>query len=187
MRHKDKRRRIRIAGDAFWILPGLSLAFCLAIFPAHSYQVVGQESGAAPIQQVIGDLLDRFSEHSEQEEYSKEPTPPPRTVPAPDALPLTSTLSPQPGTRTIRLSLALTAPVCVIGSETLSRSWIEANRARLHEFGARCVLVQAQTKRDVETMTRLAAPVPVSVLPFDDLAELHGITAYPVLIVGSRQ
>ncbi len=171
-----------IAGDAFRILPGLNLAFCLAIFPAHAYQVVGQESGAVPIQQAIGDLLDRFSE---QEEYSKEPTP--RAVPVPDALPLTSTLSPQPGARTIRLSLALTAPICVIGSETLSRSWIEANRARLHELGARCVLVQAQTKRDFETMTRLAAPVPVSMLPFDDLAELHGITTYPVLIVGSSQ
>ena len=170
------------AGDAFRILPGLNLVFCLAIFPAHAYQVVGQESGAVPIQQAIGDLLDRFSE---QGEYSKEPTPP--AVPAPDALPLTSTLSPQPGTRTIRLSLALTAPVCVIGSETLSRSWVETNRARLHELGARCVLVQAQTKRDVEKMARLAAPVPVSVLPFDDLAELHGITAYPVLIVGSSQ
>ncbi len=171
-----------IVDDAFRILPGLSLVFCLAIFPADAYQVVGQESGAVPIQQAIGDLLDRFSE---QEGGSEEPAI--RPVPAPAALPLTAALAPRRGTQTIRLDQMLTAPVCVIGSDAVSRAWLEANRARLHELGARCVLVQAQTKRDVETMTRSAAPVPVAVLPFDDLAELHGITAYPVLIVGSSQ
>ncbi len=160
----------------------LALAACLAALPAAAWQVLGREAGAVPVGQAIGALLERYAE--------QEPAAAPEVRTAGPArpgiaLPLRSVLSPQAGLRSIRLQTGLTTPLCVIGSDELSRSWLQANRQRLAELGARCVLVEARSERDIGTMVRAAHPVPVAALPFDDIAQLHDIPGYPVLLTGA--
>ena len=159
----------------------LALAACLAALPAAAWQVIGHEAGAVPVGQAIGDLLERYAEREPAAAQVRTAGPARPGI----ALPLRSVLSPQAGLRSIRLQTGLTTPLCVVGSDELSRNWLQANRRRLAELGARCVLVEARSERDIKTMVRAAHPVPLAALPFDDIAQLHGIPGYPVLLTGA--
>ncbi len=76
----------------------------------------------------------------------------------------------------------LKSPVCVIGSDDRSLAWLVEYHEQLKKIGARCILVQARTRSDLERVAKFAAGIPV--LPFQgsELASYFDIKHYPVLI-----
>ena len=75
-------------------------------------------------------------------------------------------------------------PLCVIGADRTSLTWIDKNRDTLIKMDAYCWLVQADTTAD---LTRVAEHTQgLTVVPASGkvLVTLFGLTHYPVLITG---
>ena len=72
----------------------------------------------------------------------------------------------------------------MIGNDPVSREWLGRNRTQLEKLGASCVLVRAHSADEADALRRLARPVPVHPLPFDELARRYGIRTVPVLLLG---
>lgn len=166
---------------------GLATAVSMAVLvlagPAGSdqaLQVLGRDAGAGPARVLAGGLLTRLA-RSIPERRDRRPGPP--AVPA--AFPIRSGLVPSAAMAGMhRVDLPLTRPVCVLGSDRISRRWLQRNRRRLAALGASCLLVQADSRHEVETVRRLARGVPVQPATFGELSRLTGIATVPMLLVG---
>lgn len=145
-------------------------------------QVLGRDAGAVPAHVLVGELLERLAS-------------PPVVTPRQSGrssgirensrLPLTTSLIPSSRDAGLhRVKVPLTRPVCVIGSDRLSRTWLQKNRGRLADMGAACVLVEARSPAELAEMRRIAHPLTVQPVQFDDLARRIGIRNTPVLLVG---
>ena len=73
-------------------------------------------------------------------------------------------------------------PFFLIGSDTRSRQWLREHRDRLKEIGAVGMLVQADTRNDLQAIAELAAGLSVMPASASDIAKALGISHYPVLI-----
>ena len=73
-------------------------------------------------------------------------------------------------------------PIFIIGSDAYSKRWIVDRKNELLKFGAHGVLVQAATEADLKSIAELVAPLKLSISQGDELADIYGITRYPVLI-----
>lgn len=156
---------------------------------AHSdgaLTVLGRDSAARPVDSLVDDLLSRFSEpagvagsvpqHSGQGGGS---------LIDGGGLPVSSALVPAAGSDTIRrIDTPMAFPICVVGPDPVSRGWLTKNRDRLHQLGAVCVLVETRGQAELDSLRKIARPVPVHPLPFDDVAARYGIRTVPVLLVG---
>ncbi len=75
-----------------------------------------------------------------------------------------------------------TRPFFLIGSDALSRQWLLQHRARLKEIGAVGMLVQADTRDDLQAIAELAAGLSVMPTSASDIAKALGVSHYPLLI-----
>ena len=73
-------------------------------------------------------------------------------------------------------------PFFLIGSDTLSRQWLLEHRERLKEVGAVGMLIQADTRDDLQAIAELAAGLSVMPASGSDIAKALSISHYPVLI-----
>jgi len=73
-------------------------------------------------------------------------------------------------------------PFFLIGSDTLSRQWLQDHRDRLKAIGAVGMLVQADTLDDLRTIAELADGLSILPASASDIAKALGISHYPVLI-----
>ena len=73
-------------------------------------------------------------------------------------------------------------PFFLIGSDALSRQWLQEHRDRLKEIGAVGMLVQADTLDDLRTIAGLAAGLSIQPASASDIAKALGISHYPILI-----
>lgn len=73
-------------------------------------------------------------------------------------------------------------PFFLIGSDNLSRQWLQRNHARLKEIGAVGMLVQADNLDDLRVIADLANGLSVIPASASDIAQALGISHYPVLI-----
>lgn len=147
--------------------------------------VLGHDRGARPASSLIGELFGRFED--EQDPVPVRSTSQSRGLLEGAGLPSASRLVPSSASAGIRrIEIPLTSPLCVIGPDSESRRWLFANRLQLARLGAGCVLVQASSEETVDSLRRLADPVPVFSVPFDDLASAYGIRTVPVLLIGKE-
>ena len=147
--------------------------------------VLGHDRGARPAESFIGELLGRFED--EQNPAPVSSTSQSRGLLEGAGLPSESRLVSSSTSADIRrIDIPLTSPLCVIGPDRESRRWLIANRRQLVRLGAGCVLVQASGKDTVDSLRRLADPVPVLSVPFDDLTRAYGIRTVPVLLFGKE-
>lgn len=147
--------------------------------------VLGHGPQARPVESLVGELLGRFRPAPENLRPETPATGQGRGLLQGAGLPATSRLVPSPRDAGIRLvDMPLTNPLCLVGTDRASRSWIASNRRRLARLGASCVIVRATSNSEVEAIRRLAYPVPVQSVPIDGLAASLGIRTVPVLIVG---
>lgn len=147
---------------------------------------LGREPGAVPAESLIGELIGRFSEPEDEVEFrGGTPGLDDATIMNSVDLPLSSNLTPSAADAGIRfIDIPLTTPLCVIGPDPVSRRWLSRNRRHLYGMGATCILVEASSREQLDTVRKTAHPVPVQPLPFDRLAQAHGIRTVPVLLLG---
>jgi integrating conjugative element protein (TIGR03765 family) len=73
-------------------------------------------------------------------------------------------------------------PFFLIGSDAYSRQWLQDHRERLAEIGAVGMLVQADTKGDLQAIAELANGLPILPASATDIGQTLEIRHYPVLI-----
>ncbi len=114
------------------------------------------------------------------------------TLPAADAagptpqstFPITTTrLSPRRITEEKETYFAVIAfPLCVIGTDDLSRLWLERNLHHLVAMNAHCLLVSAESAEDARSLLELTKGLAVYPAHGDAIADYFKIEHYPVLI-----
>lgn len=75
-----------------------------------------------------------------------------------------------------------TRPFFLIGSDPRSHDWLQVHRIRLKAMGAVGMLVQADTREDVQAIALLADGLSILPASGSDIAQALGIAHYPVLI-----
>ena len=73
-------------------------------------------------------------------------------------------------------------PVCVVGTDPLSRAWLSRNLKQLVAMDAQCLLVAAETAEEARALVSLAQGLMVYPANGDAIAETFKIQHYPVLI-----
>ena len=73
-------------------------------------------------------------------------------------------------------------PFFLIGSDPRSRQWLVKHRERLKAIGAVGMLVQADTLEDLQATASLSAGLPIMPASAADIANVLGISHYPVLV-----
>lgn len=77
---------------------------------------------------------------------------------------------------------SLPNPICLIGSDDLSKQWILFIRDHLLDIGAHCWIVQANNESELNEISTLLNGVKVFPANGDDIAKYFNIDYYPVLI-----
>ena len=77
---------------------------------------------------------------------------------------------------------SLPNPICLIGSDDLSKQWILFIRDHLLDIGAHCWIVQANDESELNEISALLNGVKVFPANGDDIAKYFGVNYYPVLI-----
>ncbi|MBT0960321.1 PFL_4695 family integrating conjugative element protein [Denitromonas iodatirespirans] len=72
-------------------------------------------------------------------------------------------------------------PIAIVGDDTPSRAWLEANAARLREIGAAVMVVRVASEARFATL-RVLADVPFAPASGDALLERLGVAVWPLLI-----
>lgn len=72
-------------------------------------------------------------------------------------------------------------PVCLLGTDPVSREWLSLNRAKLKERQVRCLCIEAPTLDSWLSLKQLAPEIPIMPAAIGDFARI-GIDRYPVLI-----
>ena len=86
----------------------------------------------------------------------------------------------------VEVDVYLQSPMCIVGTNEGSIAWIEKNKQRLIELNALCVVADAKNKAQLTHLQEVADPIPVITIPIDEIARLHNIQHYPVLIMGTK-
>jgi integrating conjugative element protein (TIGR03765 family) len=73
-------------------------------------------------------------------------------------------------------------PFFLIGSDPTSRQWLRQHRDRLKTIGAVGMLVQAETREDLQAIASLSGGLPIMPASAADIATALDIAHYPVLI-----
>lgn len=73
-------------------------------------------------------------------------------------------------------------PFFLIGSDPASRQWLVQHRDRLKTIGAVGMLVQAETRADLQAIANLSGGLPIMPASAVDIATALNLTHYPVLI-----
>jgi integrating conjugative element protein (TIGR03765 family) len=108
----------------------------------------------------------------------------PATAKDPDLFPIrTRRLTPQRLYQEQESYFALMPyPVCVVGTDALSRAWLKRNLSQLVAMDAQCLLVAAETAEEARDLLSLAQGLMVYPANGDAIAEYFKIQHYPVLI-----
>jgi len=134
-----------------------------SVLATADLELLGRESGAVPVDRLVGELLQRFQVESPD-------TPDRNQVLAENfrlpVLPLESELTPSRKEAGVRRARApLPKPVCIIGSDRVSLEWLKQHRRRLARMGASCLLIEARNRDEVESIRRLAHPLRMQPAP----------------------
>jgi integrating conjugative element protein (TIGR03765 family) len=73
-------------------------------------------------------------------------------------------------------------PICIVGDDEISVSWLERNRHHLGQTGAQCFVVSAHSAETAAPLNKLLTGIPSYPANGDAIAEHFGIKYYPVLI-----
>lgn len=77
---------------------------------------------------------------------------------------------------------SLPGPMCIVGSDALSKQWITRNYKALRSSNAMCVIVQADNEAQAQELASMLNGILVSLGDGDVLADYFKIDHYPVLI-----
>ena len=79
------------------------------------------------------------------------------------------------------MAIELEQPVCIVGTDDLSKNWVKQYAAKLAESNSLCLVTNVKSEVDLKTVSKLAPSVtfvPANV----DWAVMLGVDYYPVLI-----
>lgn len=169
-------------------IPGLILLFNVCL-PAWAEPVVIYDSGKT----VSGDKYTNFFSTDIQPDFIKngwvfnaEPKPDvePDASDSTLAFPVrTSKLTPARVESTKDQYIAsLPGPMCIVGSDALSKQWITRNYKYLRQSNVMCVIVQAENESEARELAMMLNGLLVNLGDGDALADYFKIKHYPVLI-----
>ena len=161
---------------------GRGIAFTCLLIPllARAELTVIYDSGNT---QSMAPFLDVFESADEGPTRSPVPTQPHLGAADPEAwLPIQSA-GLTPGVVQARShDRPFARPFFLIGADSRSRQWLQANRTRLQAIGAVGMLVQAETREDLQAVADLADGLSILPASASDIAKALGISHYPALI-----
>jgi len=76
----------------------------------------------------------------------------------------------------------LHSPVCVVGADTLSSSWIGRHRDTLQRLRAICLITNVSDQEEANRVRAMLSPVPAFAAPVHALLGRVQVDRYPVLI-----
>lgn len=167
----------------------MAAACCIVFF-------VGSSSGLAEGLTVIYDAGNTLplSEYTTEGAYEKSPTKAPRRsetttseketqLPPMTLLPI-RTPSMSPGKVTLRTHRIphFQVPLFIVGSDRLSKDWLQQRKDDLTAVNAVGLLVAAETERDINDMMALAEDLWLFAASGEDIAAELNLRHYPVLI-----
>jgi integrating conjugative element protein (TIGR03765 family) len=157
-----------------------ALGFLLAVsWPATALEVI-RDAGGEPIAPYLARLDPRTQALSQP--VRTPVTRAGRTYSLDQHLPIRSpSLTPGP-VETRRLTTRLLQPLFLVGSDSASLQWIEANHERLKQLNAIGMLVQAENEAELKSAMAVAEGLPLIPASGEAFAEQLGIRHYPVLI-----
>jgi len=127
-------------------------------------------------------LKSREPTHSAPRPLLDVPRPPNRRYSEKDLLPVRSPRL-TPGTATKRaIHVPGLTPIFLIGDDSRSRAWLQANARKLHVLGAIGFVVQVESEEALQSLRLLVPDLTLVPTSGDELAERLGIEHYPVLI-----
>ncbi len=77
---------------------------------------------------------------------------------------------------------SLPQPVCLVGTDEYSRHWIAHHRQRLLDLKAMCIVVEAPDRASLDGLVKTLGEIPWFAAPGTDIAKIHQLSHYPVLI-----
>jgi len=80
------------------------------------------------------------------------------------------------------MPIRLLQPLFLVGVDPHSLQWLEANRERLKQVNAIGMLVQAETKHELNAVSEIAQGLPLILASGEAFAAEIGLRHYPVLI-----
>lgn len=76
----------------------------------------------------------------------------------------------------------VTQPIFIVGVDSQSRQWLEANKEALRERGALGLVTAVSNEREVQALQELAPSLRLVAVPVDEIADAFDLQHYPVLI-----
>ncbi len=166
-----RHAKLLVAGIGLW--SGVALAELTTIY----------DSGAT---QPLAPLLEVFGAAPPAAPRLPQPSGQPGAAELPYRLPIrTPELTPGPvAARPLQLpnGATLPRPFFLIGADLRSRQWLALHRERLQEIGAVGMLVEAESKADLEAIAATARGLQILPAPATDIARVLGLRHIPVLI-----
>lgn len=98
--------------------------------------------------------------------------------------PVTARVLDTPGTAP--LNATATRPLFLIGSDPISRRWLAQHRVQLKELGAVGMLVQADTREDLQAVSQVADGLRIMPASGTEIGRLYALKHYPVMIWRGR-
>lgn len=77
-------------------------------------------------------------------------------------------------------------PMCLIGSDQLSKQWLANNLSKLIQYRIPCILIEARSEADLQAVRKVGRSLPIFALPMDDPLSESGVKTYPILVVSNR-
>lgn len=82
----------------------------------------------------------------------------------------------------VKHSYQIVTPMFIVGVDSLSIEWLVTNKAHLKAIGARGIVTNVPSQEAMDFIKARAPELTLSAVPIDDIANLYGISHYPVLI-----
>jgi len=170
---------MRLARVARFVLTALGL---WSGFAVAELAVVYDSGATAP----LAPFLEAFGEAPQEAPVDAQPFTSLEAADLTQILPIrTPTLTPGPvSPRPFSLpkGATLPRPLFLIGADSQSRQWFEMHRELLAEIHAVGMLVNADSKADLEAIAAIARGLPILPASATDIAETLGLKHIPVLI-----
>lgn len=167
------------------------ISFCGLVHADKQLIELGRESNSVPAQNKIGVYLDRLRK-SARTGYRGNTQPQPsvksvvRELATSPRYPINTKLQLSGVSTIFTPNNYLGKPVCLLGSDHLSKDWLRQNAVMLQQYNIPCIVIEAQSESDLMSIKRIGQGVSIVALPMDQPLQQVGVNTYPILVINNN-